>query len=177
MGRPLADRSLGRVRAAEWILSHFVLGRGSVVHVAGSEPTSREKPFCRSATTARDSRTRQAMGAGMNKLKMLIWLILLFTLCVPAWATTTLRPHRASAGTTGYQGMSLAQGRTGDVIIVGVKSRSGAYYLASLEQGLYPFGYGRLSIFRHQRPISKASITHFPKRLIRLTSSFFGATR
>lgn len=53
----------------------------------------------------------------MNKLKKLIWLILLFALGVPAWATTTLRLHLASAGTTGYQGMSLAQGPFGGTAI------------------------------------------------------------
>lgn len=53
----------------------------------------------------------------MNKLKKLIWLIFLFALGVPAWATTTLRLHLASAGTTGYQGMSLAQGPFGGTAI------------------------------------------------------------
>jgi hypothetical protein len=56
------------------------------------------------------------MGAGMNKLKTLIWLILLFALGVPAWATTTLRLHLASAGTTGYQGMSLSLGPFGNTV-------------------------------------------------------------
>ncbi len=55
-------------------------------------------------------------------MKTLIWLISLFALGVPAWATTTLRLHLSSAGTTGYQEMSLAQGGTGNENIARAKS-------------------------------------------------------